>query len=78
MPFRVHAVYMKANNAGKVSNLTRGHHQSIPLTLHHEQGAPLYTGSAAVVGDTLKKNYELHTTAQSDIEDSHVEHSMLG
>ena len=77
-PFRVDAFYMKANYAGKVSNLTVGHHSFIPFTLHHEQGAPLYTGSAAVVGDTLKKNYELHTTAQSDIEDSHVEHSMLG
>ena len=48
VPFRVHAFYMIANNGGKVSNLTVGPTQSIPFTLHHEQGAPLlYRISAA-------------------------------
>ena len=44
--FRVLAFYMRANNGGKVSNLTVGHHQSIPPTLHHRTGCPLLVSLA--------------------------------
>ena len=50
---------MKWNNGPKVSNLTVGHHSFIPSTLHHEQGAPLFTGFAPQLGDTLLTNYTL-------------------
>ena len=40
---RVLAFYMRANNGGKVSNLTVGHHQSIPPTLHHRTGCPPFS-----------------------------------
>ncbi len=51
--------YMVANNAGKVSNLTVAPHQSIPFTIHHEQGAPPLASLARVTGDTLLTNYTL-------------------
>ena len=48
VPFRVGRFYMNTNNGGKVSNLTVGPTQSIPFTLHHEQGGPtFYRVSAA-------------------------------
>jgi hypothetical protein len=48
---RVLAFYMRANNGGKVSNLTVGPTQSIPLTLHDTIGCPLlYRVRAAIRG----------------------------
>ena len=52
---------MKANNAGKVSNLTVGHHQLISSTLHHEQGAPLLASLARATGDTLDQHFKINT-----------------
>jgi len=43
---RVLAFYMRANNGGKVSNLTVGHHQFIPLTNTEQQGAPFLASFA--------------------------------
>ena len=63
---RVLAVYMIANNGGKVSNLIVGPHQSIPFTLHHEQGAPLFTGTAPQFGDTLWRIYFNYKEEKSD------------
>jgi len=58
---RVDAFYMKWNNCPKVSNLTVGHHQFIPFTLHHEQGQPpLFMGTAPQFGDTLHQLYFSH------------------
>ena len=57
--FRVDAFYMNTNIGPKVSNLTVGHHQYIPITFcfttkfTNEQGAPLFMGTAPQFGDTL-------------------------
>ena len=44
--FRVDAFYMKWNNGPKVSNLTVGHHQFIPLPTLPTKGAPLLASFA--------------------------------
>ena len=52
--FRVGRFYMKANNGGKVSNLTVAPHRNIPLPISlRNREAPLLATLAAAHGDTL-------------------------
>ena len=71
---RVLCVYMNTNNGPKVSNLTVGPTQVIPSTLHHEQGAPLFTGTAPQFGDTL---HQLQTSHFYTVSQQHTGDTLL-